>query len=274
MAVEIRRDLLNLHTQLHLRLVHAASGTYPCHSEKSFLPVNRLLMIFADSGQDDSYIHDLANGVLHPMRRGNIYFVPCRYEINQHQTEDLEFVSFQFNLDLFPGFDLMSRFPECRVFDRPDIVDEARNLIRSHDEPFALCRINEIIYSLCSNCLREKPELFKNDMKYRSDWQTILDYVEKECTALLTVGALAEMKKMRQDVFSRKFTREMGIPPKDLIHRILFRKSSVLLGNYSLTVREIAEKLHFSSEFYFSRFFKHQSGMSPTEYRRFYENGK
>jgi hypothetical protein len=45
MTVEIRRDLPRMHAQLHLRLVHAAVGTYPYHAEKASLPENRLLLV-------------------------------------------------------------------------------------------------------------------------------------------------------------------------------------------------------------------------------------
>lgn len=41
-----------------------------------------------------------------------------------------------------------------------------------------------------------------------------------------------------------------------------------LLGDSRLTVKTVAARLHFSSEFYFSHFFRRASGMSPTQYRR------
>ncbi|MBN2642769.1 MAG: hypothetical protein JXR78_14040, partial [Victivallales bacterium] len=211
----MRKDFLRLHAQLHLRLVHAAIGTYPCYTEKTSLSVNRLLLVFADSGCDDSYIRDLTTGELLPMRCGHGYFIPCQHEIDQHQTESLQFVSFQFNLDLFYGFDIMAQFPACRVIDDPALVAEAQQLIRQQDAPIALCRINEIIYHLCFRWLGEKPELLRPDMKYRSQYENLLDFVENQGDALTTVGMLAEMNGMRQDVFSRKFTKEMGLSPKD-----------------------------------------------------------
>ena len=40
-----------------------------------------------------------------------------------------------------------------------------------------------------------------------------------------------------------------------------------MLSDARLSIREIAERLHFSSEFYFSHFFRKQEGVSPTEFR-------
>ncbi len=267
MAVEIRKDLLTMHAQLHLRLTHAAIGTFPCHSRNS-LPVNRLLLVFADSGRDDSYIREPATGKLHPMRAGHGYFIPCRHEIDQHQTGELHFVSFQFTLDLFYGFDLMAKFPECRVIDDPGLIAEARNLIRRRDAPTVICRINAILFLLCTRWLDENPGILEADLKYRKQYESLLEYVEQHGDARMTVGILAEMSRMRQDVFSRKFTREMGLAPKDFIVRTLVRKASLLLGGSGLLVKEAADRLHFSSEYYFSRFFRRYTGMSPREFRR------
>jgi AraC-like DNA-binding protein len=41
----------------------------------------------------------------------------------------------------------------------------------------------------------------------------------------------------------------------------------MLLADYSLTVKEVAERLNFSSEYYFSHFFRNAAGISPTEFR-------
>jgi AraC-like DNA-binding protein len=268
MAVAIRRDLLRMHAQLHLRLVHAAVGTYPYHAEKASLPENRLLLITADSGRDDSFIRDLATGARLPMRRGHGYFIPCGHEIDQHLTGDLHFVSFKFNLDLFYGFDVMAKFPECRVIDSPALVAEAQQLIRRQDAPAALCRINELIYRLCAKWLTEKPVVLQQELRYYAEYAALLDFVEKQGDAQLTVGMLAEMSHMRQDVFSRKFTRELGLSPKAFISRALARKASLLLGGPGMTVKEAADRLNFSSEYYFSRFFKHHTGLSPLEFQR------
>ncbi len=268
MAVEVRNDLLRLHAQLHLKLIHAAIGTFPCHTEKASLPLNRLLLVFADSGRDDSFLRDSATGELLPMRRNCGYFIPCGHEIDQHQTEELHFVSFQFTLDLFYGFDIMAKYPACRVIHSPELIAEAQQLIRRRDAPAALCRLNGIIYGLCTQFLSEKPGILDVELKNRNRYEPLLEYVEKQGDALTTVGMLAEMNDMRQDVFSRKFTAEMGLSPKEFITRVLVRKASQLLADPKRRIREVAKQLNFSSEYYFSRFFKQHTGLSPREFRQ------
>jgi AraC-like DNA-binding protein len=40
-----------------------------------------------------------------------------------------------------------------------------------------------------------------------------------------------------------------------------------LLGDQRLAIKEVAQRLNFSSEFHFSRFFHRGAGMSPTQFR-------
>jgi AraC-like DNA-binding protein len=54
----------------------------------------------------------------------------------------------------------------------------------------------------------------------------------------------------------------------DFLQRTRLDEARRLLGDPTLTIKEVAARLHFSSEFYFSHFFHKASGMSPTQFRR------
>lgn len=45
-------------------------------------------------------------------------------------------------------------------------------------------------------------------------------------------------------------------------------QARLLLSDQRLSIKQIAAQMHFSSEFYFSHFFKKLGGMSPTEFRK------
>ena len=52
------------------------------------------------------------------------------------------------------------------------------------------------------------------------------------------------------------------------IQRARLDQARLLLADGRLSVKDVAGQLSFSSEFYFSHFFRHHTGMSPTEFRR------
>lgn len=52
------------------------------------------------------------------------------------------------------------------------------------------------------------------------------------------------------------------------IQRARLDQARLLLADQRLSVKDVAAQLNFSSEFYFSHFFRHHTGMSPTEFRQ------
>jgi AraC-like DNA-binding protein len=52
------------------------------------------------------------------------------------------------------------------------------------------------------------------------------------------------------------------------IQRTRLDQSRLLLADKRLSIKDVAGQLNFSSEFYFSHFFRHQTGMSPTQFRQ------
>lgn len=66
---------------------------------------------------------------------------------------------------------------------------------------------------------------------------------------------------------SRKFKNEIGSTFKEYIRDVRLEYSKFLLRNETIPVREISERLHFSSQSYYSECFKEKYGMTPNEYR-------
>jgi len=51
------------------------------------------------------------------------------------------------------------------------------------------------------------------------------------------------------------------------IQRARLDRARLLLADRRLSVKDVSAQLNFSSEFYFSHFFRHHTGLSPTEFR-------
>jgi AraC-like DNA-binding protein len=81
----------------------------------------------------------------------------------------------------------------------------------------------------------------------------------------------AELARMAGVSYSRlreMFKASRSETLHDFLQRTRLDEARRLLGDSRLTVKMVAARLHFSSEFYFSHFFRRASGMSPTQYRR------
>jgi len=81
------------------------------------------------------------------------------------------------------------------------------------------------------------------------------------------VNFYAEKMNLTSDVFSRKIKSQLGRLPSALIQERVVLESKKLLHLTYLSVKEIALKLQFDDEHYFSRYFKKYVGVSPTDFR-------
>ena len=92
-------------------------------------------------------------------------------------------------------------------------------------------------------------------------------YVEAHPEEELTLEGLAREVGYSPYHLSRKFKEESGLNLRDYIRNVRIERAKLLLGTTDLTIRDIAEQLHFSGSSHFARIFKEQTGMLPGEYR-------
>ncbi len=67
--------------------------------------------------------------------------------------------------------------------------------------------------------------------------------------------------------FSKRIKKYFGKPPSKLIQERIVLEAKKLLHLTHKSIKEIAAQLRFEDEFYFSRYFKKEVGVSPKQYR-------
>lgn len=74
--------------------------------------------------------------------------------------------------------------------------------------------------------------------------------------------------------FRRMFRHYTGFAPAQFFLELKLNKAKDLLTNTPLTVKEIAVITGFESQFYFSKFFKKRTGISPVQLRKYSRGSK
>ena len=97
--------------------------------------------------------------------------------------------------------------------------------------------------------------------------QYIADNIDR-APEVITVAQYCGMSTKQ---LCRIFTRVVGVSPGAYILNARVSRIEELLQSSELTLGQISEKMHFSSEYYFNAFFKKYSGMPPGAYRKMYE---
>jgi AraC-like DNA-binding protein len=266
MTIEDKNSLKLLNAFLNLQITHIAIANFDWHGRNTY-PHNRLFLVFKDDGRGGNVIHNRIVNQQMEMQANYIYFMPRDLELELDITPGISFISFHFNLELFYGFDVFSGYQHCKMIKNAPLITKIRKCLDDENNLKSLCSLKSYIYGLCTSfCDINTLDIKKNIMACRK-YESIFTFIRNHGDATTTVEALAEIAGQRQDIFSRTFSSDLGLSPKHYLTRDLLRKAAERLLLPDTTARMVSEQLNFSSEYYFSRFFKKHIGLSPRQFQ-------
>ncbi|BAX78798.1 hypothetical protein ALGA_0404 [Labilibaculum antarcticum] len=132
------------------------------------------------------------------------------------------------------------------------------SFIVEDEEPFVIETPVDIIYNgwMRSDFMQKAIVLIENNLSNSS----------------YGVNELYAGIQMSKSNFYRKLKTNTELSPNELIRFVRLKKSTQLLIEAKLSVNEIAYDMGFNSPSYFTRCFKQQFGISPSEYKSYYES--
>ncbi|GGG44363.1 helix-turn-helix domain-containing protein [Bizionia arctica] len=125
----------------------------------------------------------------------------------------------------------------------------------------------QLILAICSS---EKDDQLGNRLSQQTNsnelfiFQELLElHFHKERNSSFYANKLS----MSLSSFSKKIKIQFGKTPTQIIQERVILEAKKLLHLTFKTVKEVAIELNFDDEFYFSRYFKKEVGLSPTHFR-------
>lgn len=94
------------------------------------------------------------------------------------------------------------------------------------------------------------------------------ELIEKHYIRERSPAFYASELKLSPSTFSKNIKKQIGKTPTQLIQERVILESKKLLHLTHKSIKEIAMDLHFEDEYYFSRYFKKNVGLSPMHYRK------
>lgn len=126
----------------------------------------------------------------------------------------------------------------------------------------------QLLLALCS---KEKKLIMEGFTPLDQINHTIGNTFQKQLEELFrtqkSVQYYADQANLNLDSFSKKIRQQLGKSPSLLIQERIVLEAKKLLHLTHLPIKEIAETLNFNDEYYFSRYFKKNVGISPSQYR-------
>jgi len=96
----------------------------------------------------------------------------------------------------------------------------------------------------------------------------ITQYIMNHINSSLTINEICDKFAISRSSLQALFKRNLDISPKHYINNIKLEQSKILLKKSARTVSEVSDMLGFASIHYFSRKFKLQYGIAPSEYAK------
>ena len=127
--------------------------------------------------------------------------------------------------------------------------------------------LRAMLLSWVANAIPELEVVITKHLATHKQFTRVFDTIERELGADLRMSEVARSHGTGVEAFSMAFSRATGMSPKDYVTRRLNQEALQLVINTDLKMKEIAERLRFTDEFYFSRFFKKLNGCPPSTYR-------
>lgn len=240
------------------------------------------------------------NDQTYPIRPGNLYLIPCYTTVDMTCEDHFTHYYVHFTSRLQTGLDILSMF-ECgcqvltasrcghtTLFDRLLELNPGRELIEYDakkpiyqqvlnravdlDREKTLSDIletNAIIRQLLSVFFQDySSSQFEKTLCGLKRFETVLEYIQQHLDKPIAVGQLAKIANLNPTYFSNLFSKLMGGPPLHYINKRRIEKAQELLMGTHETLYTIARQVGFTDEYYFSRIFKKNVGISPDYYRK------
>lgn len=168
------------------------------------------------------------------------------------------------NIYLFPHFSLTeSTFNEIS-----DYFSKIKEINPSEDFSGAVLRSYlQLILAICSKVkskfLPEK-DLIKKDFTELKDFQNL---VEQHFLVEKSPAFYADLLHISPNALSKKIKAEFKKTPSQIIQERVILEAKKQIHLTRKPMKEIAAALNFEDEFYFSKYFKKHTGISPTQFR-------
>lgn len=216
----------------------------------------------------------VCNGRKYFLKAGDVFYLPIGCSFEQIADENDPWIkvwvnafgSLVPNLMMFYNLEEFIHFPSAPAYNFfKKILKTCRDttLTLEEKETVVLLTLHELIIKLHK---MPSDNWLSSTSKY-SDARIIKAYLDNHICDRVRMSDLTALIYKSESQAIRAFKKAYGITPVNYLTSIRITSAQRLLAETSLSVKEVAFRVGFPDEHYFSHLFKRKTGKSPTEYR-------
>lgn len=158
-------------------------------------------------------------------------------------------------------------FKTGKVYFKNDsrLTDTINYIMLSTENPLLSQALDSLSHDILTQIFIEN--ILESKIKFSVETNSFIKYVNENIHQKISIEKFAQDIPMSHVGFTLKFKKETSFTPAKYISnkRLEMAKIDILQSN--LTISEISQKYGFENLYYFSNFFKKNTGVSPKEYR-------
>lgn len=171
---------------------------------------------------------------------------------------------------IYTDFDLLDDAPrQSAVFKNLRSAEELFRKLQSHrlrSDPASNALCLGTVYDIYAHICEK--DTAKRGLSLLSP---AIEYINENFAEQISVSHLAKLCSVSETHMRRLFSEHLGVSPVQYIASIKLSRAKEMLRYDPSDISDIAQTLGFSGVFYFCRFFKKETGMTPGNYRRLFD---
>lgn len=151
----------------------------------------------------------------------------------------------------------------CRIESTMEMLENLEGGI--FNDAFAFEK--NLFYDIITQYCIENGVCPSKDNKKEEPAEKAIAYISENLHKKFTLSEIAPLTGLSYVQFLRRFQSYTGMTPAQYVAQMRVQKAKNLLVDGELLIKEIAQLCGFENEYYFSNFFKKQTGVSPSQFR-------
>ena len=228
---------------------------------KAYSPSSRLYYVLEGGGYVKTDKQDI---ILEP---GNMYLIPSHFHHNFGCVK-MRKLYFMFSLTSSSNTDILSSLKE--VYQMPADPAEVQVLLNNYQgtDCLSIMKVHGLLIKHICQMLKAN-NIPPISMDIHSPMvERAKKYIQQNAKASTTIKSISQHLFVSESTLRTSFLRETGITMGQYIGTQIVNQAKKLLEQTSRSIGEISATLGYCDQFYFSRQFKKETGMTPSAYRR------
>lgn len=202
------------------------------------------------------------------LQAGKRYLMPAAADLRFEFVPGAQLLGFHFSCEIVAGVDCFAHLAEVVTATCPiGAINQLSLDAAAIDQPGAMLALHARCLGLIADLIPQTWTDLASQQRLQQRYADLVRQIQRDWSAT-RVTDLAHGQGLSADQLSKRFRRDIGLPLKTYINRLVIRRACDLLRSTDRSVASIAAELQFSSDTYASRFLQRHLGMTASQYRQ------